>query len=33
MWSNPICLPREEFLIPKILKLNITEDDMEQEHR
>jgi len=24
---------REEFLIPEILKLNITEDDMEREHR
>ena len=29
----PADICREEFLIPEILKLNVTEDDMEREHR
>ena len=29
----PAEICREEFLIPEILKLNISEDDMEKEHR
>jgi len=29
--STSICL--EEYLIPQVLRLNVTEDDMEKEHR
>ena len=31
--SLPKEICREEFLIPEVLKLSITEDDMEREHR
>ena len=29
----PVAICTEQFLIPHVLKLNITENDMEKEHR